>query len=301
MDGFTSEMNTILIDDLAQENPTKSEGRDLKMLIPFVNNVPYCTPQADLPDKGQHYLKNVCVIATTNMGFKNQGRNINRDDLNAKYYYSAPSAAKRRLKYRIIPRVLPQYRSDPAINSMTDSLNNADLSNGIPNYWTFDLFKVKVIDSYTVEYVPILKDASVQKLCDTIDKLCIDLQSTDKQINSSYSCIKGMKKCELCDQYEHKADCAAVTTIRAPQVLWNPFDFDFQFESDTLVIFSGFSLWKMFFAFQLFRILYMLLTVAYGMFFYPFRHIRKFMMLFQFIHYVTHFQVPPLVSQEQLV
>jgi hypothetical protein len=128
MTNFKSWMHTIVIDDVAQHNPSKIQGIDpgLVILLRFINNQAECPPQAALEDKGKTPILADLVIITTN-----------KHDLNIPIYYPASYAAFRRVPIRVQPKVKEKYRKAGG-SSIDPKL--ADHDGPYPNYWDFEVF-----------------------------------------------------------------------------------------------------------------------------------------------------------------
>lgn len=133
MSGFKSYMWFINMDDVATTKPTMLKGVDnsVSELFRFIQNIPTTANMASLEEKGRVAIRPDFVIATTNV-----------PDMNASSMFSCPSAARRRLPWRITPKVKPQYRTELNEN-MLDSSKCTHEEGKFPDYWTFKVEEIR--------------------------------------------------------------------------------------------------------------------------------------------------------------
>jgi len=139
-ENFKSNMHTIIIDDAAIHNPAKIQGVDptVSDIMRICNMVSWCPPQAAIEDKGRTpMLCDLCMVSS------------NVADLNIPIYYRASYAAMRRLKYRIEPRVKPQFACADGIS--LDS-SKCPESVGYDDFWTFDIYVATRTSNMCGEY-----------------------------------------------------------------------------------------------------------------------------------------------------
>ncbi len=139
-ENFRSNMHTIIIDDAAIHNPAKIQGVDptVSDIMRICNMVAWCAPQAAIEDKGRTpVLCNLCMVSS------------NVPDLNIPIYYRASYAAMRRLKYRIEPRVKPQYASADGIS--LDS-SKCPETVGYDDFWSFEIYIATRTNNMCGEY-----------------------------------------------------------------------------------------------------------------------------------------------------
>jgi hypothetical protein len=133
MSGFKSYQWMIVIDDVGAVNPKFLNGIDkgLNELFLYVQNYAMTANMADLNEKGKVAIRPEFVIATTNV-----------PTLNAEVLFSCPSAALRRLPWRVTPTVRPEYRINPGTN-MLDPSKCDQPDDQFPDYWTFTVEEIR--------------------------------------------------------------------------------------------------------------------------------------------------------------
>nr|ULF99965.1 MAG: hypothetical protein 1 [Marnaviridae sp.] len=126
-ENFKSNMHTIIIDDAAIHNPAKIQGVDptISDVMRICNMIPWCPPQAAIEDKGKTpMLCNLCMIST------------NVHDVNIPIYYRASYAAMRRLKYRIEPKVRPEFA---AADGISLDPKKAPQTSTYDDFWSYEV------------------------------------------------------------------------------------------------------------------------------------------------------------------
>jgi hypothetical protein len=127
-DGFSTEMHTIVLDDVAARKPNTTEDRSISEIIQIMNSAPFCPNQASLEQKGRTPLKAKFVIATTNV-----------KTLNAYHAFTCPSAVQRRFPFVVTPTVKSEFLNS---RGMLDS-SKVDPNLSFPDLWTFKVEFVK--------------------------------------------------------------------------------------------------------------------------------------------------------------
>nr|WBY66461.1 MAG: nonstructural protein [Eriocheir sinensis marnavirus 2] len=134
--GFQTSVWSLVLDDIAAQNPNMGPDKSMSEILQIVNNIPYTPPQADLADKGRTPLRVELVQATTNT-----------KSLNAASYYCNQLAILRRFPNVVTATVKSEYASNPeapAEERMLDSAKCPPLASGIyPDYWRFEVEKVR--------------------------------------------------------------------------------------------------------------------------------------------------------------
>jgi len=69
-DGFVTSQHTVILDDIANEDPSLGDPKSLNVVIQVMNNQAYCPDQASLEMKGTTPFRGKLVVATTNVKFK---------------------------------------------------------------------------------------------------------------------------------------------------------------------------------------------------------------------------------------
>lgn len=134
--GFQTSVWSLVLDDIAAQNPNMGPDKSMGEILQIVNNIPYTPPQADLADKGRTPLRVELVQATTNT-----------KSLNAAAYYCNQLAILRRFPIVVTATVKPEYAVNPtapAGERMLDSSKCPELRAGeYPDYWRFEVEKVR--------------------------------------------------------------------------------------------------------------------------------------------------------------
>jgi hypothetical protein len=130
--GYKSHFAGVLYDDAAKYRANVVQGVDPSIgdIITAINNIPFVTPQADLPDKGKIPFLSEWVGVTSNV-----------EDLNASLYFNSTAAFIRRMTVRITPTVKEQYRVPGE-----DKIDVTKIPAGeqYPDLWHFEVCVPKV-------------------------------------------------------------------------------------------------------------------------------------------------------------
>jgi len=129
-DGFTSDVVTIVFDDIAFENPAfmTTISDSVSELLNIINNTPHTFEMASLEAKGRTPCLNEFLIATTNS-----------PGLHANTYFACPLALARRFKYYLLVTPKSEYKSvdNP---TMIDSSKIPRLeSESFPDLWNIEV------------------------------------------------------------------------------------------------------------------------------------------------------------------
>lgn len=186
-DNYYSSVHTVVLEDVANENPNLGDASSVNEIIQIINNAAFCPDQAALGDKGRTPMLAKFVIGTTNV-----------KDLNAFSYFSCPSAVQRRFPYIITPTVKPEYKDR---RGMLNS-SKVDKDEPYPDLWTF---KVEL-----VRPVPLSSGKSCAKM-ETLHEginlrelLCwfkgaVEAFNTDQQrVRTCVDMMKAVPLCECC-------------------------------------------------------------------------------------------------------
>jgi hypothetical protein len=192
-DGFSSDMHTIILDDVAFLNPNAAPGGDPSCMefLQVVNCVPFVPNQASLEDKGRTPMKAELVIATTNT-----------KHLNAHFYFSCVSANQRRLKFVITAKVKEAYKKNGILN-----LNHTDES--FPDAWEWHVECVEPADKneHQGRYVTILKTNSVDVLLDWYTTAILEHREKLERIKTCNLRMTNTRMCDKCRRLEHRCTC----------------------------------------------------------------------------------------------
>jgi hypothetical protein len=198
-DGFSTEMHTIVLDDIAARKPNTTEDKSISEVIQIMNSAPFCPNQASLDSKGRTPMKAKFVIATTNV-----------KTLNAYHAFSCPSAVQRRFPFVITPTVKTEYLNERGV--LDSSLVNSDTS--FPDLWTFkvELVKPVPLDSgkSLADFVLIADNMNLNEFLDWFRKAS---RRFAEDQNKVFNSLRKMKEIDLCRECELPADlCNHVQT-----------------------------------------------------------------------------------------
>jgi hypothetical protein len=153
-DGFKSNMHTLLLDDIAQLIPAPGQvEKSIEALFRINSSVPFLTNQAFEDEKGKNYCLPHIVIATTNHGHDS----TRWGDLCFRAIFNEVAAASRRLPYRIVPKVRPEFckkSGDTTLKAL-----DTELAAGHTDLWTFDIVQVITVDRES-KFVPLFTEVS---------------------------------------------------------------------------------------------------------------------------------------------
>lgn len=216
MDGYKPYQTVVVLDDVATMRPDYCKEGDpqTSQIINMVNNVPYLTPQADLPDKKTHPFMSRAVILTSNT-----------KDFNANVYATNPAAVLRRVKYRVTLRVHPDF-----VNAM-GGLDQAKASSwskaqpvGSASFPPFWIYKVEELvaanrgeDAITfkmeVQSNTLLDNGSTHQFLVWFRKAWLDHENNQAAAVDQVRELSNMKLCTHCSLPHpyHIRGCAGVT------------------------------------------------------------------------------------------
>lgn len=128
LDGYKSWQHTFIVDDVGAMRPAFQPTGDPQVTgaIPWINNVPHLTNQADLADKKTTPFWSRFVFLTTNV-----------KDINAQTYMSVAPAVLRRVKYFIGINVHPDFVSHGVLDADKAVLWMNDHPSEYPPFWTY--------------------------------------------------------------------------------------------------------------------------------------------------------------------
>lgn len=131
MSGFRSNVHTVTIDDIAYLNPNAAQGIDttIAAVIQLQNNVPYCTPQAELENKGKVPFLAQHLVATGNT-----------ENLNAHHYFSCTLAPRRRFPLITVLTLKKEFAKDA--NFLDSSKVPVYTDGTYQNLWDIEVKKI---------------------------------------------------------------------------------------------------------------------------------------------------------------
>lgn len=215
--GYVNQL-TMVIDDLGFG---KELVNDLLELIPIKSTVPYRTNQAELEDKAIRYLNVLLLITTTNNGHSRH--EINRQyaqknmdlEFGASKTFNCTAAFSRRLEYRVLPRVRPEFSTkggalDP---EKIESIVKEDPSRFM-DYWLFEVRKVYMESNKAVARTvshdfgdgeEACTDISLVQLMNLMQKLSIKQRDKSLYMRKTYD---KLSKWDLCKEHmSFDCDC----------------------------------------------------------------------------------------------
>lgn len=182
--GFLTSQHTVILDDVANEDPTLGDPKSLNMIIQVMNNQAFCPDQASLELKGTTPFKGKLVVATTNV-----------KTLNAYHYFSCPSAVQRRFPYIITPEVKPEYKDERGmLNSCKVPTDTA-----YPDLWYFKVEMVKPVPisrgKHYADIEVIREKMNMAELLTWFNEAIIKFNEDQNRVQE---CIKLMQETNLC-------------------------------------------------------------------------------------------------------
>jgi hypothetical protein len=206
-DGFVTSNHTVILDDIACEDPSLNDPKSLNVIIQLMNNQAWCPDQAQLELKGTTPVRCNLVVATTNV-----------KNLNAYHHWATPCAVQRRMPYIITPRVRDEYKDE---RGMLNSSMVPD-DQPYPDLWLFDIDRVDPVPiadgKRYAKMTNIETDLSLRELLiwykSAIDKF-------DKDQDRVLKCTQDMVNIDLC------LCCSLPDTLcsNAPQTLMEGFGY----------------------------------------------------------------------------
>lgn len=194
MDGLTSNMKMMIIDDIGQFNPKAMAEIDpqLRWLIGIINNVGFTANMADLSEKGKIAFRPDVVLATTNT-----------KDLNARSYFCKDFAIRRRLGVVVTLHVKVKYateetKSYPPATRILDSTKLDNLSGAFPDIWTVIIERVTCAANSDPTYVNVLTTDNIADAVACIGKLAMTSRDHEKKVETGIRTINTTKLCDEC-------------------------------------------------------------------------------------------------------
>lgn len=189
MSGFRSNVHTVSIDDIAYMNPNSAQGMDatIAAVIQLQNNIPYCTPQAELENKGKIPFLAQHLVATGNT-----------ENLNAHHYFSCTLAPRRRFPLILSLKLKKQYTKD--MNFLDSSKVPTNDDGSYHDLWEIEVKKV-VPAGTTGKLVNDAKVQSVHTFTDINDFLSYYMTEAENHRANQQVILKSCSKIretELC-------------------------------------------------------------------------------------------------------
>ena len=200
MDGFKSEMHTIVLDDISLKHPTKNPTGDLSLdeVYMISGTFQYIPDQAALEDKGKVPVRIKFLLGTTNV-----------KDLNAYSYYSVPGALQRRFPYVVSVQVKKEFQMDDGSGRL-DASKASCSPDEYPNYWLLKVERVVIDRRKDRQHLP-AKYETVKTFRDINDytawlsKISINHFENESIMTTSF---RNMQSVEICDNcYIVKKHC----------------------------------------------------------------------------------------------
>jgi hypothetical protein len=216
--GFTSSCWCAVFDDIAAINPSMGiEDKTLNEVLQVINNVPFVTNQADLPDKGRIPFRCELILASTNA-----------PDLNAHHYYQNSAAAQRRFPFVVEVTLKPEYMNAEGFIDKKKAV--APLEGELPNYWYFALkhYVPKMNgDRQMADLKSVLNTAGEPVVFSDIDDFVAAYVRTVEshklsQIQSKQAYGTNVTVCKQCAR--SKAKCSCIVPQVMEEDIENPFD-----------------------------------------------------------------------------
>ncbi|UTS51940.1 polyprotein [Scallop picorna-like virus 2] len=207
-DAYTPNMYGMIIDDIACYRPQQIAGLDqtLSEFLRLIGNFPVMANYSHVDKKGSCTMAFDCIVATGNeLTFQSQ------------HYFATPAAAIRRFPTYVVPVVKPQFRSDPAVNSLAPGLENAQ--GQFPDYWEFNVYNVvranrggQTPKEFQHVKCPVGVSWQLDAVYTDANSFVAAMagrakthQENQNKVLSGHNCIQDMEMCDTC--YFPRAQC----------------------------------------------------------------------------------------------
>lgn len=213
---FRTCMHTVVLDDVASENPNLGNPRSVDEIISIQNDANCVPNQAALEDKGRIPLRCKLCIATTNV-----------KNMNTHSYCSHPFATQRRLGNVITPTVKPEF-TDPITGMLDPSKVPETPIDGYIDLWFFKVESVRrvPIDANkttqdTAKYETVLDNASMAEFIAWLTASVLSHRKNSDQVKKSVDKIRNIEACRLCCLPEKYCQCELQSaSIELLQFAW---------------------------------------------------------------------------------
>ena len=200
MDGFKSEMHTIVLDDISLKHPTKNPTGDLSLdeVYMISGTFQYIPDQAALEDKGKVPVRIKFLLGTTNV-----------KDLNAYSYYSVPGALQRRFPYVVSVQVKKEFQMDDGSGRL-DASKTSCSPDEYPNYWSLKVEKVVIDRRKDRQHLPAKYELvnifhDINDYTAWLSKISITHFENESVMTTAF---RNMQNVEICDKcYVAKKHC----------------------------------------------------------------------------------------------
>ncbi|APG76831.1 hypothetical protein 1 [Beihai picorna-like virus 43] len=209
MDGLTASTHTIIIDDVGAKNPDLGADASVELILQLRNNVPFVAPMAAVEDKGRIPFRGKLLIGSTNVLH-----------INAKAYYSHPSAVQRRFPYIIEPVLKPEF-VDPATKGI-DKLKIPDsLDDGCYlDLWTYRIYEIPIqtvkVLFKTAEPRIIMDNLNQKEMLKWLTKEIHAHEESQNKFKTHIQHMREVKLCDLCELPTGLCDCMQASHIQLP-------------------------------------------------------------------------------------
>lgn len=190
-DGFTSAMHTVVHDDVANISPEswgKQDDPSVSSLMQEKNKHTFVPDQAALENKGKIPFRAEHIVLTSNV-----------KHLNARAYFSYPSAVQRRFRYIITPSVRKEFATP---DGMLDSSKTR--GDTFPDYWYFNIEEAMTQDlnsgnsKFNAQYKLLYAGMSMKQLLNWYRNNIQEYWSNQSVVDQSNTVIKTYEPCPSC-------------------------------------------------------------------------------------------------------
>lgn len=211
-DGYKPYQTITVMDDVAtlRSNFQPNGDVQVKHLISMINNVPFLTPQADLPDKKTCPFLSRALLLTSNTA-----------DLDAHVYANNPAALLRRVRYRVTLQVAPDFvnASNGLDAGKASAWQTAHGSDNVcfPPFWVYTVEELRAVNTGTdgskfkmdTRTDTIMENANTQKYLSWFRNAWVEHEAAQDSAVAQVHDLKGLRVCTHCSIAHpyHADDC----------------------------------------------------------------------------------------------
>lgn len=203
MDGFKSEMHTLVLDDISLKHPTKNPTGDLSLdeVYMISGTFQYIPDQAALEDKGKVPVRIKFLLGTTNV-----------KDLNAYSYYSVPGALQRRFPYVVSVSVKKEFQMDDGSGRLDASKTSCE-ADEYPNYWRLKVERVVLDQRKERQHLPAKYElvkvfTDINEFTVWLSKASLSHFENERVMTTAFRNMAHVEICKVCYKALKHCNCA---------------------------------------------------------------------------------------------